>query len=158
MTEQRMDISIEAPEGFRAVLALNKVVASNLDRTLFELVKLRASMINGCAFCVDMHTTDALEAGEHVRRITAISAWRESTYFTPAERAALALTDELTRLGEHGVSAETWAGVEEHFEPGTVANLVLAVGVINIWNRIAMSSRLPPAPLLAGSIGPVPVG
>lgn len=147
-----MDMSTQAPEGFRAVLAFNKVVAAQLDHRLFELVKLRASMINGCAFCVDMHTTDALAAGEHVRRIAAVTSWRESTYFTPAERAALALTDELTRLGEHGVSDETWAEAGAHFDPSTVANLILAVAVINVWNRIAMATRLAPAPL------EVPVG
>ena len=146
MSEQRMDISVEAPDGFKAVLALNKTVASNLDHSLFELVKLRASMINGCAFCVDMHTTDALAAGEQARRIAAISSWRESTFFSVPERAALALTDELTRLGEHGVSDGTWADVESHFAPGMVANLVLAVAVINVWNRVAMASRLAPAP------------
>ncbi len=142
-----MDISVQAPAAYRSVLALNKVVAAALDHTLFELVKLRASMLNGCAFCVDMHTTDALANGEHVRRIAAISSWRESTYFTPSERAALALTDELTRLGEHGVSDETWAALGEHFDAPTIANLVLAVAVINVWNRVAMASRLAPAPL-----------
>lgn len=142
-----MDISIQAPEGYRAVLALNKVVGAALDHSLLELVKLRASMTNGCAHCVDMHTTDALANGEHVRRITAISSWRESTYFTASERAALALTDELTRLGEQGVSDETWAALGEHFDPTTVANLVLAVAVINVWNRVAVASRLAPAPL-----------
>jgi len=147
MAEQRMDISIAAPDGFRSVLAFDKVVSANLDHALFELVKLRASMINGCAFCVDMHTTAALTAGEDVRRITAVSAWRESTYFTPSERAALALTDELTRLGEDGVSDETWAELHEHFESDTVANLVMGVAVINVWNRIVMATRLPPAPL-----------
>lgn len=145
--EQRMDISHEAPEGFRAVLALNKVVASQLDPTLFELVKLRASMVNGCAYCVDMHTTDAVERGESFRRVAAVSAWRESTYFTPSERAVLALTDELTRLGQHGVADATWAEVGEHFSSETVAHLVLAAAVINVWNRVAMASRIAPAPL-----------
>ena len=146
--EQRMDMSKVAPEGFRAVLALNKVVVANVDPTLFELVKLRASMINGCAFCVDMHTTEALAHGEQVRRITAITSWRESTYFTPAERAVFALTDELTKLGEHGVSDATWVEVGEHFDPDAVANLILAVAIINVWNRIAMATRLAPAPLV----------
>ncbi len=145
--EQRMDISQIAPEGFRTVLAFNKVVAANVDPVIFELVKLRASMLNGCAYCVDMHTTDAIAHGEQVRRIAAVSAWRESTYFTPAERAALALTDELTRLGEHGVADDTWRELAEHFEPTEVAHLVLAASVINVWNRIAMASRLAPAPL-----------
>ncbi len=145
--EQRIDIARAATEGYRAVLALEQLLASTVDPTLYELVKLRASMINGCAFCVDMHTTDALAQGEQVRRITAVSAWRESTFFTPAERSVLALTDELTRLGDHGVSDATWAEVAEHFEPSELAHLVLAVSVINVWNRISIASRKPPAPL-----------
>lgn len=140
----RMTLHEVAPAGVRAVHALETTVREHVDHRLMELVKLRASMLNGCAFCVDMHGTDLVDGGEDVRRVLAVSTWRESAFFTPAERAALALTDEVTRLGEHGVSDEVWtAAVDEHGEEGT-AWLLLAIATINVWNRIAVPTRAQP--------------
>lgn len=147
MTTPRLQFGSVAPEGYRAVLALEGYVQERVEHTLLELVKLRASVLNGCAFCVDMHATDTLAAGEDVRRVVAVPAWRESPFFSDRERVALALTDAVTRLGDHGVPDEVWgSAVEELGEEGT-ADLVLAIATINVWNRIAVSSRATPPPL-----------
>jgi AhpD family alkylhydroperoxidase len=143
----RMDLNATLPEGYKAVIALDRAAAAGVDPTIGELVKVRASMLNGCAFCLDMHTTDAVGAGEDLRRLMAVAAWRESPYFTPAERAALALTDELTRLGEHGVTDEVWAELGQHFDEEQVAHLLLAISVINVWNRVAVATHKQPAGL-----------
>ncbi|GAB3943592.1 hypothetical protein GCM10027614_32480 [Micromonospora vulcania] len=100
---QRMNAAEVAPKAYQAVLGLEKYVQTNVDHTVLELVKLRASMLNGCAYCVDMHSRDALGAGESSRRLFAVAAWREAPFFDERERAALALTDAVTKLGEHGV-------------------------------------------------------
>jgi AhpD family alkylhydroperoxidase len=143
----RMNVTRVAPEGYRAVLALERYVKGRVDGRLLELVKLRASVVNGCAFCVDMHTTEALGAGEDVRRVVALAAWRESPFFTAAERAALDLTDAVTRLGEEGVSDEVWdRAVAEHGDAG-VADLLLAIATINVWNRLMVATQAPPPPL-----------
>lgn len=138
-----------APEAYRTVLALSDYAGAHLDHTLYELVKIRASMLNGCAYCVDMHSTDLLAAGEDVRRVVALSAWRESTFFTDEERAALALTDEVTRLGEHGVGDQVWGEATKHFDDRQLADLVVAIASINVWNRIAVTSRAEAPPLAA---------
>ena len=146
MSKQRMSMMEVAPEGVRAVFGLAKYVEQNMDHGLLELVKLRASMTNGCAFCVDMHTTDALRHGDHVRRVVGVAAWRESSLYTDEERIALELTDEITTLGEDGISDDTWARAIEQFGERGVADLVLAIATINVWNRIAVSTHaaLPP--------------
>ncbi|MFN2607172.1 MAG: carboxymuconolactone decarboxylase family protein [Acidimicrobiales bacterium] len=138
-----------SPEGYRAVLALEHHVRSAVDGRLLELVKLRASMLNGCAFCLDMHGTDALKAGEDVRRLLAVSAWRESPFFSDEERAALALTDAVTRLGETGVDDPTWHAAVAAFGEATVAELLLAIATINVWNRLAVATHQAPPPLAA---------
>lgn len=148
MTE-RLALATVAPEGYRAVLALNGYVTRNVDHTLGELIKIRASVINGCAHCIDMHTTDLLASGEDVRRVVAISAWRESAFFTPSERAALALTDAVTELGSGGVPDDVWAAAAEHFDDTELAHIVLAIGTINVWNRIALSTLVGSPPLVA---------
>lgn len=132
------------PRGYQAVLGLEQYVRSTVDPTLLELVKTRASMLNGCAFCLDMHTRDALAAGEDARRLFALSAWREAPFFDERERAALALTDAVTRLGEEGVSDEVWDNARKHWSEEETANLVLAVATINVWNRIAVATRMRP--------------
>ncbi|MEO1061748.1 MAG: carboxymuconolactone decarboxylase family protein [Actinomycetota bacterium] len=147
--DQRMDARRLAPKGYAAVFALEEHVRSALDHRLLELVKLRASLVNGCAFCVDMHGTDLLGVGEDVRRVLAVAAWRESPFFDPAERAALALTDAVTRLGEHGVPDDVWADAVEAHGDATVAELLIAISTINVWNRLAMSTHAAP-PALAG--------
>lgn len=147
MSEPRPSLHRLAPGAMQAILAVEEVVRGELDHGLLELVKLRASMINGCALCVDMHLRDLLEHGEDVRRVGAVAAWRESPFFTTAERAALALTDAITEIGEDGVPDDVWdAAVAAHGE-GTVGHLIIAIGLINLWNRAAISTRQAPPPL-----------
>ncbi|MFI7578506.1 carboxymuconolactone decarboxylase family protein [Micromonospora sp. NPDC049497] len=143
---QRMDPSQVAPEAYQAVLGMEKYVRQNVDHTVLELVKLRASMLNGCAFCVDMHTRDALAAGESSRRLFAVAAWREAPFFDERERAALALTDAVTRLGDHGVPDDVWDVAAKVWPEKELADLLMAIATINVWNRIAITCRtkLPP--------------
>lgn len=141
---QRMNAAEVAPQGYQAVLGLEKYVRANVDHTVLELVKLRASMINGCAFCVDMHSREALDAGESSRRLFAVAAWREASFFDERERAALALTDAVTRLGEHGVPDEVWDAAAKVWSEKELADLVLAIATINVWNRIGVTLRLEP--------------
>ncbi|GAA4430734.1 carboxymuconolactone decarboxylase family protein [Actinokineospora soli] len=110
-----------------------------------ELVSLRASQINGCAFCIDMHTKEAVAAGETVQRLMMVAAWREATVFTDAERAALALAEEGTRVADahEGVSDETWAQVRKHYDDDQVAALVTLVAVVNAANRLNIIVRNP---------------
>jgi AhpD family alkylhydroperoxidase len=133
-----------APEGYAAVAGLEKYVTANVEHTVLELIKLRASILNGCSFCVDLHSRGALASGEDSRRLFGVAAWHESPLFTDRERAALALTDEVTRLSPDGVSDEVWAQARAVWSEQEVANLVLAAATINVWNRIAITSRTPP--------------
>ncbi|HZE38749.1 MAG TPA: carboxymuconolactone decarboxylase family protein [Stackebrandtia sp.] len=125
---------------YRASLVLEQ---STLPKNLRELVELRASQINGCGFCVDVHTTEAAAAGEDATRINLVAAWRESSVFTDAERAALALAEEGTRLADahSGVSDETWDAVRAHFDDDQVGALVYLVAMINAANRIGVIVR-----------------
>ncbi|CAM3337529.1 carboxymuconolactone decarboxylase family protein [Kibdelosporangium persicum] len=124
---------------------------SSLPQSTQELVSLRASQINGCAFCIDMHTKEAAAAGETSVRLNLVAAWREATVFTEAERAALALAEEGTRLADahEGVSDETWAQVRKHYDDDQIAALVFLVGLINAANRMNVIVRNP-----AGSYEP----
>jgi AhpD family alkylhydroperoxidase len=117
----------------------------DLDSVIRHLVKLRASQLNGCAFCIDMHWTDARADGEAEVRLAQVAAWGESPAFTERERAALALTDAVTMVSETHVPDDVWARAEEHFAPGELANLVVAIAAINFWNRVAVSARTTPA-------------
>ncbi|MEW2431277.1 carboxymuconolactone decarboxylase family protein [Micromonospora sp. NPDC047644] len=141
---QRMNPAEVAPQAYKAVMGLEKYVQANIDRTVLELVKLRASMINGCAYCVDMHSRDSLAGGESSRRLFAVAAWRESPFFDERERAALALTDAVTRLGEHGVPDEVWDDAAKVWSEKELADLVIAIATINVWNRIGVTMRLEP--------------
>lgn len=142
----RLAISRHAPEGYQAVAQLDAYVRRNLDPELLDLVKLRASQLNGCAFCVDLHATDLEKLGVPTRKIYAVSAWRETTFFTGAERAALALTEQVTRLPD-GVDDAAWQAAAEVFAERELADLVLAIGTINLWNRIGVTTHLAPPPL-----------
>ncbi|HLU58481.1 MAG TPA: carboxymuconolactone decarboxylase family protein [Pseudonocardia sp.] len=124
---------------------------STLPKPTKELVSLRVSQINGCGFCVDMHTKDAAAAGESALRLNMVAAWREATVFTDAERAALALAEEGTRIADAhtGVSDETWAAVREHYDDEQVAALIALVGLMNAVNRFNVIARMP-----AGSYEP----
>jgi AhpD family alkylhydroperoxidase len=116
------------------------IAQSPLPKSTQELMALRASQINGCGFCIDMHTKDAAAAGETPVRLSLVAAWREATVFTEAERAALALAEEGTRLADasQGVSDETWAQVRKHYDDDQIAALVCLVGMINAANRLAV--------------------
>jgi len=135
------------PDVYGKLDEIDKIVAGHLDATLLELVKLRASVINGCSFCVDLHTRAALKEGETQQRLFLVSAWYEAgAVFTEAERSALALTDEMTRLGEHGVSDETYEAAAAHFDDQELAALIAAIAMINLYNRLAVTSHLHPRP------------
>lgn len=142
--EPRMKIANVVPEAYKHVLALEQYAAANVDPTLYELVKLRASMINGCGFCIDMHSHDALQAGETPQRLFELMAWREVDCYTDKERAALALVDQVTRLGEEGVTDDVWDNVTDEFSEAEVANLLVAIATINVWNRVAIPTRMQP--------------
>ncbi|MFD2767800.1 carboxymuconolactone decarboxylase family protein [Micromonospora eburnea] len=141
---RRMNLPAVAPEAYQAVLGLEKYIRGNLDHTVLELVKIRASMLNGCAFCVDMHSRDALAAGESSRRLFAVAAWRDAPFFDERERTALALTDAVTRLGEHGVPDEVWDAAAKVWSEKELADLIVAIATINVWNRISVSTRNEP--------------
>ncbi|SRR5258708_7737672 len=132
-----------APEAYQHLYALDNFLReSRLDPALWELVKIRASQINGCAFCVNMHSFAAQRAGETLERLFAVAVWREAPFFSDAERSALALTEAAT-VFEHGqVSEEVWREATAHFDEDQLAVLVLAIGAINLWNRIAVTTRM----------------
>ncbi|MFB6718747.1 carboxymuconolactone decarboxylase family protein [Kribbella sp. NPDC056345] len=143
--EQRSDMMKAVPAGVKAVYGVETYVQSVLDHTLLHLIKVRASLLNGCGFCMDMHTKDALKEGETTQRLFGLAAWREVSFYDETERAALALTDAVTKLGDHGVPDDVWDDAVKHFgEEGTV-NVVLAIGTINLWNRLAITTRAQPA-------------
>jgi AhpD family alkylhydroperoxidase len=142
--QARMKIASVVPEAYEKVLELEKYAATHVDPTLYELVKLRASMINGCGFCIDMHSHDAMEAGEKPQRLFELMAWREVSVFTDKERAALALVDQVTRLGEEGVTDKVWDEARAQFSEEEVANLLVAIATINVWNRVAIPTRMQP--------------
>lgn len=139
-----MKLSAVAPEGYAAVRALETYVRSRVEHRVLKLIKIRASILNGCTFCLDMHTREALDTGETPLRLIAVAAWSESPLFDEAERAALALTDAVTRLGEHGVPDDVWAATRKSWSEEETANLILAIAIINTWNRIAVTTRTPP--------------
>ena len=142
--QPRIDITKYLSSGLgRAMLTLSSEAASRLDHRLFELVKIRASQMNGCAYCLDMHTKDARAAGETEQRIYALSAWRETPFFDDRERAALEWTEVLTRVGDTHVPDEAYERVARHFDEAELVALTFGVVVINSWNRLAIAVRAP---------------
>lgn len=138
----RKSIKDIEPEGFKAVLGMEEYMRkSTLPKLLLELIKVRASQLNGCAYCLDMHTQEALELGETQRRLFAIAAWHESPLFTEEERAVLQLTEEVTLIGDAGVSDETYNAVLNFFGEKGIAQIIMQIIVINTWNRIAVSTQ-----------------
>lgn len=136
----RMDQYAAAPELYGQLAKLSqKLHGGALDRKLLALIDFRVSQINGCAFCIDMHAKEARLHGERELRLYAVAAWRESALFSDRERAALRLAESVTRLGEHGVPDEVYAEARAQFDDAELAQLVLAVAVINAWNRISIS-------------------
>ena len=131
-----------SPDGYKAMLGLQAVVdKSGLDHKLLELVKIRASQINGCAYCLDMHTKDARAIGETEMRIYVLPAWRETDFYSPKERAALAWCESLTLLSETGAPDEVYKEVESQFTPEEITELTMAIVVINSWNRLSVGFR-----------------
>ncbi|MEV0820901.1 carboxymuconolactone decarboxylase family protein [Nonomuraea rubra] len=143
---QRINVAQHVPELYHHFLAVEKLLHdSELPTTTIELVKLRASQINGCGYCVDMHSRDMKKAGESDERLWSVVTWREATVFTPAERAALALTEEATRLPDReAVPDEVWRQAGEHYSDKQLALLIAAIAMINAWNRIGVTARLTP--------------
>jgi AhpD family alkylhydroperoxidase len=140
----RLDYQKTLPEASRAMAALEHVVSSStLEAELRELVKLRASQINGCAFCVDMHTKDARAMGEDEQRLHLVAVWREAPSFTSRERAALAWTEALTLLSQTGAPDDVYAAMASEFDPTEQVALTLAIVAINGWNRLAVGFRQP---------------
>ena len=142
----RTDFYTASPDAVKALIALEVAVNKlGLEPSLLELVKLRASQINGCAFCVDMHTTDARKAGETERRLHGVSVWRETPFFSERERAALAWTEALTQLSLTHAPDADYELVQAQFTPKEQVDLTLAISTINSWNRFAVGFRKMPA-------------
>ena len=156
--ETRIDLfSNEITGAFiRKLNGATKVIAgSSLPRATQLLVELRASQINGCSFCTDMHTKDALHDGEDPVRLSLVAAWREATVFTDAERAALALAEEATRVADAagGVSDDTWAGVRKHYDDEQIGALIAVIGMINLYNRFNIVAQTPAGGYQPGMFG-----
>ncbi len=142
--EMRIDYDRAAVGAGKAMLGLEHYVrGSGLEPALLELVKMRASQLNGCAYCLDMHSKDARAAGETEQRLYVLPAWREAPFYTPRERAALAWTEALTLISATDITDELYAGTREHFSEKELVDLTMAVITINGWNRLAIAFRSP---------------
>lgn len=139
----RMNLLDEEPGVHEAISELETHTAG-IDERLRELIKIRASQINGCPFCTDMHARSARAIGETEKRIYALSVWREAPFFTPAERAALALTEAVTLVADTNVPDEVYEEARRFFDPGRLAKILVAIVMINAWNRIAVATRMAP--------------
>ncbi|KAF0848039.1 carboxymuconolactone decarboxylase family protein [Nocardia caishijiensis] len=138
----------------RLQTAAKVIDGSPLPKATHELVKIRASQINGCSYCVDMHTKDAAHMGESSVRINLVAAWREANVFTEAERAALAITEETTRVADGGqVSEDTWQQVRKHYDDDQIAALIAAIATINAWNRLNAIAHTPAGDYVPGQWG-----
>lgn len=143
--DQRLKMATVFPEAYRKVYELDQtVVSSGIDYTLLELIKIRASQLNGCAYCLDMHIRDARTKGESEQRIYALSAWRETPFFTQKERAVLALTESVTLISSQPVTDELFGEVLSLFGEKETAKILMAIVTINAWNRIAVAIRMVP--------------
>jgi AhpD family alkylhydroperoxidase len=142
----RTPLATSVPEGYRKVNALDLYVSNSVEPSLKDLVFLRASQLNGCNYCVDAHSSDLHGDGFPLRKVFAVTTWRESSFFTPRERLALELTEAITDIA-HGVSDDLWQRVSAAFSDKEVGDLVLAISMINVWNRISISTGLQPEPL-----------
>ncbi|SUJ01667.1 Argininosuccinate synthase [Sphingobacterium spiritivorum] len=139
---ERINIAKSEPQGYKAMSGLEQYIqASDVSKTHLELIKIRASQINGCAFCLDMHTKDALKKGETNQRIFLLNAWKETTLFTEEERVILSMTEEVTLIHEHGLSEATYRKAVELLGEQYVAQVLMVIVTINGWNRIAVSMQ-----------------
>jgi len=140
----RIDYTKAAPEAYRAMLGLEKYIHDcGLENSLLELVKMRVSQINGCAFCLDMHSKETRATGETEQRLYVLSAWREAPFYTERERAALAWAEALTLISKSHVSDDVYNQVRQHFREKELVNLTLAITTINSWNRWAIGFGTP---------------
>lgn len=143
MTPQRLNPYHANPKAYEALIALETYLKTcGLEYSLIELIKTRASQINGCAFCLHMHTTDARKAGESELRLHLLAAWRESSLYTPRERAALGWTEALTLLSQTGAPDAEYAAFQAEFTPAEQVDVTALIGMINLWNRLAVGFRL----------------
>ena len=138
--EQRLSIHDVDPKAYEPMYAMEKYIhAGGLGDDLLALVKIRASQLNGCAYCLDMHGREAREAGVDNRRIDVLAGWREArSLYSEREQAAIALTEQMTLIGESGVSDDVWAGVKTTFSDNDLVTLIMAICAINVWNRMAV--------------------
>ena len=149
--QPRMQLETIDPTAYKNMMGLEKYLQqTSLDTTLIHLIKVRASQLNRCAFCIVLHTTLARQHGETEQRLKALSAWQETPFFTPAERAALALTDAVTQIAQAGVPDKVYEEVSHHFSEVEIAQLLMVLVTINAWNRIAITTQLVPGQIPAG--------
>lgn len=142
----RLNFYKASPNAIKAMLGLEEHIAkSSLEKPLVELVRLRASQINGCAYCVDLHANDARKSGESERRLAALCVWHETSFYSERERAALAWTESLTLVSETHVADEIWDQVRPYFSDAELTDLTLLITAINGWNRFAIAFRKLPA-------------
>jgi AhpD family alkylhydroperoxidase len=140
--EQRLDFYKASPDAIKALIALDAATGKlGLEPVLMDLVKLRASQINGCAFCVDLHASDLRKKGESERRVHAVSVWRETPFFTPRERAALGWAESVTQISTSRAPDADYEALSAEFSEAERVNLTLAIGLINTWNRLSISFR-----------------
>lgn len=145
MQTQRIDINKVTPGAYQSLIQLDKYVSeTGLAKSLYHLIKVRASLINGCALCIQSHSKDALADGETTKRLLALNAWEDSPYFNDEERAVLALTDEATLIVENGVSNKTFENAVNVLGEEKVAHSIMAIACINAWNRIGRATLLIP--------------
>jgi len=138
----RLNDARATTDAYRAMRGLESYVRQcGLEKSLLELVKMRASYINGCAYCIDMHSKDARHEGETEQRLYAVPVWRETPFFTERERAALEWTEAVTELGRHGVPDDVYETARAHFDEAELVRLTMAIVVINGWNRLAIAFR-----------------
>ncbi len=140
--KSRLNVHSHVPRAYEILIEMEKFIASaDVSLQLRELLKIRASQINKCAYCLELHTEEATKAGETAQRIFALSAWEESHHFTEAEKAALAFTEEVTNLSAHGVKDITFDNMKKHYTDAQIAHIIIVIGQINFWNRINVSTQ-----------------
>jgi AhpD family alkylhydroperoxidase len=141
--QARLDFRKASPDAYQAIVALDRYVVreSGLEKRLIHLIKLRASQINGCAYCVDMHSKEARHDGLGEQWINLVCVWRESPVFDARERAVLAWTDAVTNLAQTGAPDDAYEGLRTHFSEAEIVKITTAIGLINVWNRIAVGFR-----------------
>lgn len=141
--ENRIDLKQLEPEAYQALFGLEKYISNaKINPILSELIRIRASQINGCAYCIAIHTKDARKLNISEQKLFALSAWKESPLFSPEEKVALSMTDEITLISQKGLSAKTYKLALEMFDDNAIAKIIMLIGTINIWNRIAIATKM----------------